>query len=106
MHSPARECDELGIKVAHICKKVCVLQFKVAGDIIKTDGFGSLYNGLSAGLLRQATYTTARLGIFNNISEKLKEVNEGKVGSPNIACLVSGRAALDLTFFVHIADYG
>lgn len=55
------------------------VQFKVAGDIIKQDGFGSLYKGLSAGLLRQATYTTARLGIFNNISEKLKEVNEGKV---------------------------
>lgn len=52
--------------------------FKVAGDIIKTDGFGSLYKGLSAGLLRQATYTTARLGIFNNISEELKSYNEGK----------------------------
>lgn len=55
------------------------MQFKVAGDIIKQDGFMSLYKGLGAGLLRQATYTTARLGIFNTLSEKLKESNEGKV---------------------------
>ena len=39
-------------------------QLGVAKDIIAKDGFGSLYKGLTAGLLRQATYTTARLGIF------------------------------------------
>lgn len=32
------------------------------------DGFLSLYTGLSAGLVRQATYTTARLGIFRTLS--------------------------------------
>ncbi len=37
----------------------------VAKDIIAKEGFGALYRGLGAGLLRQATYTTARLGIFN-----------------------------------------
>lgn len=57
----------------------CLLQFSVASQIVKTDGFGSLYKGLSAGLLRQATYTTARLGIFNTLSEELKIRNEGKV---------------------------
>lgn len=56
-------------------------QLKVAGDIIKSDGFGSLYKGLSAGLLRQATYTTARLGIFNNLSTALKEYNQGAVSN-------------------------
>lgn len=30
--------------------------------VIKNEGFTKLYNGLSAGLLRQATYTTTRLG--------------------------------------------
>jgi len=49
----------------------------VAAQIIKKDGFLYLYKGLGAGLLRQATYTTARLGIFNNLSEYLKEVNKG-----------------------------
>ena len=52
----------------------------MAGDIIAKDGFGSLYKGLGAGLLRQATYTTARLGIFNTMSEELKKMNDGKVG--------------------------
>lgn len=36
----------------------------VATNIISKEGFGSLYKGLGAGLLRQATYTTARMGIF------------------------------------------
>lgn len=51
----------------------------MAKDIIKQDGVGGLYKGLGAGLLRQATYTTARLGIFNQLSEYLKKTNEGKV---------------------------
>lgn len=33
--------------------------------IIKNEGLFAMYNGLSAGLLRQATYTTARLGVYN-----------------------------------------
>ena len=49
----------------------------IAGDIVKADGVGGLYKGLSAGLLRQATYTTARMGIFNNLNAKLKEHNAG-----------------------------
>ena len=55
----------------------------MAKDIIAKDGFGGLYRGLSAGLLRQATYTTARLGIFNNLSIYLKNANEGKVNGPS-----------------------
>lgn len=43
----------------------------MAKDIIAKDGFFSLYKGLNAGLLRQATYTTTRLGIFQVISEKV-----------------------------------
>ena len=58
-----------------------MLQIKVAKDIIAADGVGGLYKGLSAGLLRQATYTTARLGFFGIFSEELKKRNEGKVGS-------------------------
>lgn len=52
-------------------------QLKVAGEIIAKDGFGSLYKGLGAGLLRQATYTTSRMGIFNVLSEQLKTMNGG-----------------------------
>ncbi|CAD7695527.1 unnamed protein product [Ostreobium quekettii] len=46
--------------------------------IARQDGVFALYNGLSAGLLRQATYTTARLGIFNTLSAELKEMNKGQ----------------------------
>ena len=51
--------------------------FSVATSIIKNEGFGTLYTGLSAGLLRQATYTTARLGIHAKIVDFLKEQNKG-----------------------------
>ena len=61
-------------KVVYVC-----LQLKVAQDIIAKDGAGGLYKGLSAGLLRQATYTTARLGIFQIFSDLLKQQNQGKV---------------------------
>lgn len=56
-----------------------LLQLQVAKDIIAKDGAGGLYKGLSAGLLRQATYTTARLGIFQIFSDLLKQQNQGKV---------------------------
>merc|ERR1712172_396405 len=44
-------------------------------------GFTTLYNGLSAGLLRQATYTTTRLGIYTWLFEKFS--TDGK--PPNFA---------------------
>jgi len=50
----------------------------IASGIIKQEGFFTLYKGLSAGLLRQATYTTARLGLFRIITDKAKKMNEGK----------------------------
>jgi len=50
----------------------------VGTQIVKADGVLGLYKGLSAGLLRQATYTTARLGIFNTLSSRLREMNKGE----------------------------
>ena len=82
-------------------------------------GFGSLYNGLSAGLLRQATYTTARLGIFQVINAEAIKMNEGKplplyqkalcgltagglgalVGTPADLTLIRMQAGVKATFF-------
>lgn len=45
----------------------------VISKIIKTEGVTTLYNGLSAGLLRQATYTTTRLGIYTWLFEKFSD---------------------------------
>lgn len=41
----------------------------IASQVVKSEGVGALYKGLSAGLLRQATYTTARLGLFEQFME-------------------------------------
>eukprot|EP00798_Chlamydomonas_sp_ICE-L_P030096 gene30096-35061_t len=51
--------------------------FTVAGEIVKSSGVGALYKGLSASLMRQGTYTTARMGIFQSITTSLKERNGG-----------------------------
>ena len=48
-----------------------------AAAIVKNEGFGALYTGLSAGLLRQATYTTARLGLHQQFVDQLKAYNNG-----------------------------
>jgi len=46
--------------------------------VVKNEGFLTLYNGLSAGLLRQATYTTTRLGVYTYLFEKFSNPD----GSP------------------------
>ncbi|KAK2172282.1 hypothetical protein NP493_975g04044 [Ridgeia piscesae] len=44
--------------------------FAVIRAILKNEGLFGFYNGLSAGLLRQASYTTTRLGVYTNLFEK------------------------------------
>jgi len=56
--------------------------YKSTGDaiskILKSEGIAGMYNGFSAGVLRQATYTTTRLGVFNVLMDQFK----GADGSP------------------------
>lgn len=47
--------------------------FVVARNIIQREGFLALYKGLDAGLTRQVTYTTARLGIFRLLCDTLQQ---------------------------------
>jgi solute carrier family 25 (mitochondrial oxoglutarate transporter), member 11 len=47
--------------------------FTVTKDILAQGKFLDLYTGLSAGLLRQAVYTTARLGFFDTFMGTLTE---------------------------------
>ncbi|KAI6685611.1 hypothetical protein NL676_031524 [Syzygium grande] len=51
---------------------------QVTKTMLKEEGVGAFYKGLSAGLLRQATYTTARLGSFRILTAKAIEANDGK----------------------------
>lgn len=44
--------------------------------VIKQEGFFGLYVGLSAGLLRQASYTTVRMGVYTTLFEKFS--SDGK----------------------------
>ncbi|CAG2174680.1 unnamed protein product [Oppiella nova] len=45
--------------------------FHAIRAVVKNEGVGGLYVGLSAGLLRQATYATVRLGIYSSLFEKV-----------------------------------
>ena len=47
--------------------------FDAFSKIIKREGFTAIYKGLTAGLLRQATYTTTRLGVYTSLNETYKK---------------------------------
>jgi solute carrier family 25 oxoglutarate transporter 11 len=49
----------------------------ILSGMIKKDGFKSIYSGLSASLMRQAVYGTARIGLHRSFSEQLLERNNG-----------------------------
>jgi solute carrier family 25 (mitochondrial dicarboxylate transporter), member 10 len=42
------------------------------------DGVFSLWSGLSASLLRQSTYSTARFGVYNYLAQQAKELSGTK----------------------------
>lgn len=46
--------------------------FHAVVNIVRKEGFFGVYNGLSAALMRQATYTTTRLGVYTSLYEKFK----------------------------------
>lgn len=53
--------------------------FRLTGKIIRQQGVFALYNGLSASLLRQLTYSTTRFGIYEIGKQELGN-NAGFVG--------------------------
>lgn len=63
----------------------------LARKVIADEGFLSLYRGLSAALLRQATYTTARMGIFRTVSNAMQ--GDSKESLPFYKKAVAGLAA-------------
>ncbi|KAJ9614070.1 putative mitochondrial 2-oxoglutarate/malate carrier protein [Cladophialophora chaetospira] len=64
----------------------------VARDIIAQGKALDLYNGLSAGLLRQAVYTTARLGFFDTFQTALQ--SRAEKNGTQITFLERGAAGL------------
>jgi len=56
-------------------KKEYRTSFHAFQSILRNEGIVAMYSGLSAGLLRQATYTTTRLGIYTWLFEKFSGPN-------------------------------
>lgn len=48
-----------------------VTSLTVVKTVIKNEGIASLYNGLSAGLFRQASYTTVRMGAYSSLIDRM-----------------------------------
>merc|ERR1719159_2307717 len=44
----------------------------IASNMMKNEGFGAFYTGLTAGLTRQVIYTGARLGLFDQFTGMVK----------------------------------
>lgn len=59
-------------------KKEYKSSFHALQTIVKNEGVFALYTGLSAGLLRQATYTTGRMGVYSILFDMLSNPD----GSP------------------------
>lgn len=69
--------------------------FSVARELRAQAGIKGFYKGLDSALVRQATYTTARFGIYLNVTQNMKKnLPEGKenisFGQRCIASLVAG----------------
>ncbi|CAF0848113.1 unnamed protein product [Brachionus calyciflorus] len=75
-------------------KKVKHGFFGMAMKIIKTTGFFSLYNGMSAALLRQATYSTTRFAFYEWAKEILVEIETKKGLGGGIGSIVGSPADL------------
>lgn len=47
--------------------------FSVARDLKVEGGFKGFYKGLDSALVRQSTYTTARFGVYLNLTQHMKK---------------------------------
>ncbi|KOC61049.1 Mitochondrial 2-oxoglutarate/malate carrier protein [Habropoda laboriosa] len=63
----------------------------VINSIYRNEGILKFYSGLSAGLVRQATYTTVRLGIYNQLQDYWKQRYTG-IPSFGTLSLMAGTA--------------
>ena len=50
----------------------------IARNVIKDEGVKGLFSGLSAAIMRQAVYGTAKIGLHDSFSQSLKKMNNGQ----------------------------
>mmetsp|Transcript_89799 Transcript_89799/g.214658 ORF Transcript_89799/g.214658 Transcript_89799/m.214658 type:complete len:297 (-) Transcript_89799:150-1040(-) len=68
----------------------------IASTMLKNEGLSAFYTGLSAGLTRQVVYTGARLGLFDNFTQRMKTPGKplGVMENGFCALAAGGLAAL------------
>ena len=67
-------------------------------NVIKQEGFFNLYKGLTAGLFRQATYTTTRMGVYGWALDFFKSKDDKTISF--VGKLLSGLIAGGIGAFV------
>ena len=71
--------------------------------LVRAEGLAGLYSGLSAALLRQLTYTTMRLGLYDVAKEKTAGVTPAPIGDQAVAAVLSGGVASFLACPVEVS---
>lgn len=66
---------------------------KIVKDLLAKEGVKGFYRGLSAGLFRQATYTTARMGLFNEFKNRLAATQKPGEAAPVWHAFICGFTA-------------
>lgn len=62
-------------------------------DVGKAEGIAGLYGGLSAGILRQCSYTMLRVGLFNSMSDHFKDKPKTVLNGKVVTGLAAGAIA-------------
>lgn len=60
--------------------------FSVASGIFRTEGIRAFYSGLSAAILRQLTYGTSRLGLFNTFTTAFADEKGNVTNGTRVFC--------------------
>ncbi|CAJ0580173.1 unnamed protein product, partial [Mesorhabditis spiculigera] len=68
--------------------------FHAISSILKNEGVLALYNGLSAGLLRQITYGATRLGVYSYLFEKVSGPSGTNLSFPTKASIAMTAGAI------------
>lgn len=73
--------------------------FTIISGMVKSEGIMSVYAGLSASIMRQAVYGTARIGLHRTFSDMLIERNKGQAldfGTKVLGGMASGAIAVSI----------
>ncbi|XP_009879594.1 PREDICTED: mitochondrial dicarboxylate carrier [Charadrius vociferus] len=73
-NDPVQECCTVHLQTQ---QEVKMRMMGMAMRVIRTDGFLALYNGLSASLCRQMTYSLTRFAIYETARDRLGQGSQG-----------------------------